>query len=233
MNDLMLEQNKFVFRLADDTLDDSQMRDFLHIDPVIWDNTRSRDKVKAARKMGYLSLGEVVEALVRPVYFKQILAGQTSMIENSEEFRELNRWDEIVDELLVKHDLKFHELRKYFPEVYESHFHAFVKSNAMVWRIHNEALRLMDPTAVLAPVELESFKKTPWPVRRTRMVKLLHHNWPEDLQEHLEIQNLIRLSDRLTDCIDDIRALPADYIDRVFVKSSRITGLCTLATPLF
>lgn len=233
LNDLLICQNKALFQMADDNITDEELRVKLEIPLEKWILVRHRDRARMAKKLGYLSLGEVTEMILRPTYFKEVLTEDNTRIEELDEYEIFTSLESIVDELLISAGISFEEFKVKFPDLYSELFAARLSLNEASWKIQTDSYkRILAGEHVERKIE-SSYQTTPWPERRRRMLKLLlYNNTCTAIAPHLTVASLQLLHDKVMVCKKDPTAQPAEYGDKVFIRANRVENLCSLATPL-
>lgn len=221
VNDLLRAQIKTAFTMDPTvSLTDEQLRERLGKTEEQWSMLRYRDKVHAAKSIGYLSTSEVVEVVQRPTYFKSILANEGFHLKEEPYGQALRDLDDQISRELVRYNLTYSDWGEIFPTSLKSRKALETKANAISWQIQTDSKRRLP----LIQAEVAgSYNTKPWPVRTKNMMSSLRWVWDASWgKTPQDISGLLKVLETRT----DIR-----YEDQVFVHSSRLSGMCSLETP--
>lgn len=222
VNDLLMKQIKSVFTtMAPDTLTDESIRVLCGISTEEWGRMRVSNRHKMAATKGYIHLGQALELLQRPTYFKQILTRESSKISDLENLKQLSELQTLMVDEMIDFGLTKEEHQERFPQSKIEWMRLNTAFNAESWRIQTDSKNQLE----FEPAEVKkSFSTIPWPLRRRNILRNLKWFWPDN--------QAILLPDLKT--LSAIVAGEAPvYTDNQYVKRARFNGLASLETPLY
>jgi hypothetical protein len=161
INDLIANQIRNFFDMSPEKLSENEVRLRLEIPEDKWSIMRSRDKEALAAKAGFVSVHTALEAISRPTYFKEVLTGETTLIQALPEFKTLAEIRQIIYEDyrrlgILPSDSPWVDRLK----AVETAF------NAASWKIQSETYqRITNPEYEFPTTMVESFKTKSWKKR--------------------------------------------------------------------
>lgn len=208
-----------------------------------WNHMRQRDKHRLAKRAGLVSLKEAIQMFERPTYFKEVIAGLTSLFETDGKYQDYLGALEELDTLCANYNMTWTEVQEKFPTQ---------------WKIFSDSRSKW--FARQAYVETWAFTKCPGHIGTQKLPETPQASGfaTADQVRHVGSFNSMLMVDRPRQMDRIIRRhLPSLYTpercmelmgnwlfdwdgdtvsqpleDPIFIRQNRIVNLCTLETPL-
>jgi hypothetical protein len=235
MRTLAEEQLQAVFtHFVDDSVKNSDLGETLGYEPERWESLRRRDRLRAAKAHGLISLSEAIQLFERPTYFKEVLAELSSVISEDPLNRQFKTAEREIRRICSDQDMTLVELEKCNPDlvgIYRKFRNLWFARQAEIETLAFTRVRgARKPSALadLRPADRGGFNTRTWSQRMTDLVGdlLLHSDATESTPEGDERIIQFACGARKTEP-------PPPDKDEVFIRRSRIVdSLCTLSTPL-
>nr|QIR30289.1 RNA-dependent RNA polymerase [Plasmopara viticola lesion associated narnavirus 10] len=217
-----------------DNLDDQGLKEILKMDDETWSLVRHRNKLREAKKVGYISLSEMVAEAKRPDYIKELLMRERTIIDNLPEtlayfeYRRLCVESAIEDGDTLESFLKRNEgLNEGYKELRD----AYAKRKWLVELFAADTIRpgaklpgFMKPPT-MDPRDLKGFNLTSWDVRLKKMQDHLASFWPEDRDILPKVEGFDALREAL-------RTSKFPFHEDVYVPRSRLGPMCSLSVDM-
>jgi hypothetical protein len=220
INDTIAEQTSGFFKMNPGLKTLEELKIFLKIPDRQWRLMRRKDKVQLAERKGYISLHTAMEQLLRPVYFYEVMTGQTSLMLDSPEWKALAKTREAL----------YDEFRLGVPPEQSSLAEKLRREekayNDIAWTIQRDTyLRVASKVGRFSTeAEAKSFKTLSWD-RRLEEVQYALHAY-KFIREADPAKEILRLADFIRD------EIVLDYSSNVFVPSDILRDVANMNVTL-
>jgi hypothetical protein len=214
-----IEQIKEIFVQENTHLNDSEQ---------VWNFLRHRDRKKFATKCGYIAISDVLAEVERPTYFKQVLVGESDIINAQPEMARFKFYENVMIKICREDGISLQEALDSNEYTFDSSYYKESRAAAAQkkWDIElftSDLAAGKECPEFMKNIEREiqtSFNTTPWDVRKSKMVDTFIRHPP--IGEPI-IGTILEVFNGRKKIIHN---------DDFFVPIDRLRKTCSLRTPL-
>jgi hypothetical protein len=209
-----------------------ELREKVGIDETTWSRMRHMQKKRTAKKYGYIAISDILSEIERPTYFKQVLLGETDIINAQSETKEFLEQEKEILDICKDKNMSLEEVLESEDFQAESldYTEARAKAAQKKWDIELFTSDLAAGKVVpdfmrIKPEERsihKGFNSVPFSKRKTTMINNLIKYPPKSFDIGI---------DSIIDVYNGNKSI--SHRDEFFVPEDRLRNTCKLTTPLW